>query len=93
MTTPAMHNEVFTVALPGAIGETHGVVVVAAVELNRELGEAESFALGGITLRFFNLADVTAVHNFVVSLSGKCGCETNKKARGKLQPACFSNRI
>jgi len=60
--TPAMDDEVFAIALPIAIIETHGVFVVAAVELKRELVEAETFAFTGVALGFFDFADCTAVH-------------------------------
>jgi hypothetical protein len=65
--TPAVDEEVFAVAVPTAIIEANGMIVVVAVELKGKLVEAEAFMFGGIALGFFDFVDHAAVHNWGVS--------------------------
>jgi hypothetical protein len=79
-------EEEFTVALEGAVVEADLVIVVFATEGDVELIEAETLALLGIALGFFDFPDHSVVHGFMIlSLAKKLNGEDpiNKKARGR----------
>jgi hypothetical protein len=80
MATPAMNDEILAIALPTTVIETHGMIIVTAVELHRELGEAKTVTLSGISLRFFDLVDIAAVHKFVSFWGIGFGQRTKKHA-------------
>jgi hypothetical protein len=77
---PTMYNKVFAITLPSAIIKTHGVVIIAAVELHRKLVEAKPIAFTGISPRFFDFADHAAVHIVSPLRRGRMGWNKEQKS-------------